>query len=120
MLQVCLKNRKEYRVVCMNGEVQYIASINRLKAGAVFSHAPHIELIRFVNEAIRLLKQSHIGAIVDGIVRVDVMQNAKGEFKVNEFESLEANIIHFNNKVLIDINHKLLDYWLNKLIIMLN
>ncbi len=120
MLQVSLKNRKEYKVVCFNGEVQYIASINRLKVGTSFSYAPHIELFRFVKDAISLLKHFHRGAIVDGLVRVDVMQNAKGEFIVNEFESLEANISHTCNKLLFDINNKLVDYWFSKLISMSN
>ncbi len=120
MLQVSLKNRKEYRVVCFNGEVQYIASINRLRVGTLFSYAPHIELFRFVKEAIRLLKHSHMGAIVDGIVRVDVMQNVKGEFKVNEFETFEANITHATSKLMFDINQKIVEYWLSKLISILN
>ncbi len=119
MLQVSLKNRKEYKVICFNGEVQYIANINRLNIGKVFSQPPHTELFNFVKDAIKHLHRLNVGAIVNCVVRVDVVKNAKGELKVNEFESLEANRSHKNFYVWTEMDNKLCKFWYKTLSVLL-
>jgi hypothetical protein len=113
-----MSNRKEYKVVVFNQEVQYIAynSKNAKSKGTfAFSAQPHTELIAFVHQVVQDLKLSCPSFIYDGLVRVDVFQNQYGEMVVNELESLEADYHASNNNrgnvAQHAVTEKLTNYW---------
>jgi hypothetical protein len=122
MLQPCMQNRKEYKVVLFNQEVQYL-SYNPKKGSSIsggtksFSKPPHEELFSFAAEVVQDLKKECPAFICDGLVRVDIFQNQLGNFVVNEFESLEANYHASTQKE--SLQHKLTErmtiYWLDKI-----
>ena len=94
MIQPCLKNRKEYKVVVLNGKASHVlpqkANGVVVKGGKGFSDAPHADLFRFAETGVERLSQICAGTISDFIIRVDVMQRANGNMIINEFESFEA------------------------------
>ena len=110
MIQPCMRSRKEYMVICLGREPQYIANINVFQGGKSFTTSPHTRLFDFVRDAVRSLEATRPGCLTKGLFRVDVFQTAAGELKVNEFESLEASYNSTSeneSKVL----HFLIDYW---------
>jgi len=91
ILQPCLANRKEYKVVLLGGEALYVANISQHEGlGAPFSSSPHNELKLLAEQACEILESRCPGALTQQILRVDIMQSCNG-LVVNEFESLEAN-----------------------------
>lgn len=97
MLQPCMKNRLEYKVICINGEAQYVSNIKR-STGTSFSSHPHEALFQFAEDAILRAKNSGCpGLIINGILRVDIFQNQRGDFIVNELESLDAEYCSNNS-----------------------
>jgi hypothetical protein len=116
MIQACMSNRKEYKIVVFNQIIQYImVEYKHSKPSKAFSKKPHKELFSFVYEAIQDLKNDCPAFICDGLVRVDIFQNKHGRLVVNEFESLEANYYskHIDDMLLTE---KLTDYWIEKII----
>jgi len=94
MVQAQMDNRKEYKLVFIGGKFAWIAQINQTAThSTAFSNAPHTVLKHWAGVALKALKTSCPEAICDGLVRVDVFQsNNKLGFKVNEFESFEADV----------------------------
>ena len=93
LIQACMANRKEYKVVCLDSEPQYVANILTFgNMGTSFSCSPHVVLFDFVRNAIRALKSKVPGFMCEGLVRVDVFMRQDGRFVVNEFESFEASV----------------------------
>jgi hypothetical protein len=91
MLQPCMANKREYKVVCLGGVPQYVASINRPSSGPSFSAFPHARLFSFADSAIQRAKGNGCpGLIISGLLRVDIFINKSQQFIVNEFESLDA------------------------------
>jgi hypothetical protein len=115
MIQACMENRKEYKVVLFNESVQFLAvNTRQSKPSKSFSRKPHNSLFEFAHQAVKDLKRSCPEFLCDGLVRVDIFQDKYGDFIVNEFESLEANYYTFN----IDdmkLTEKLTDYWMEKI-----
>jgi len=70
MLQPCMSNRQEYKIVCVNGKA---CSVNFMEkcVGKSFSSDPHADISNFAEYAVHLLHQRCPNTIVDGIVRVD-------------------------------------------------
>jgi hypothetical protein len=98
MIQPCVYNRKEYKVIFLNSDPFYISTVDSKSSkksangiNKAFSNSPHDELISFCKESLAFFKRNCASAIVDGLFRIDVMQMHSGRFVVNEFESLEAN-----------------------------
>jgi hypothetical protein len=89
LLQPCMSNRKEYKVVCVNGKACSVNFVTN-SLGRAFSSAPHADICNFAEYAVHLLGIRCPAAIIDGIVRVDIFLNKKNKYIVNEFESLEA------------------------------
>jgi hypothetical protein len=115
MLQACMKNRQEYKVVVFNEEVQFVtANARRARPSISFSKRPHYKLIQFAQDAVQDLKKSCPEFLCDGLVRVDIFQNENGDMIVNEFESLGANY-YTNNDVDMLFSQKLVHYWELKL-----
>ena len=76
----------EAKVVCLGGEAKYVATQRRhLPAGVAEDY------LQFANEVIADLIMKCPCAILDGVVRVDIMKLSTGELVVNEVESLEAD-----------------------------
>ena len=92
ILQNRLCNRKEYRVVLLNGKASHLANVGyNPSPQKAFSRHPHTELFSFAEQSLVILKDRCPSSIVDGLVRVDVMCTDNGDMVVNEFESLEAD-----------------------------
>jgi hypothetical protein len=96
MVQPCLANRKEYKIVVLGGSAKYVADISQRKGLRVsFSEAPHHAIKCLAEQACEILESRCKGALTDPILRVDVMQSKNG-LVINEFESLEAS--YYSNK----------------------
>ena len=88
LLQPCLANRREYKVVVLEGSAKYIADIaQRRSLGTPFG--TQSELMKFAEQACEILEARCRGALIHPILRVDIMESTNG-LVVNEFESLEA------------------------------
>lgn len=95
MIQPCMYNRKEYKIVSLNQVPTYIASIasgrnKQSGCGINKAFAKTDDLLAFAEEAIRRFRLHAPYAITDGLLRVDVFQDVNGKMVVNEFESLDA------------------------------
>lgn len=88
IVQPCLENKKEYKVVLLGGKTQYIS--NHSKAGKGRSFADKKSIEEFAQRAADALKSACPASITDMLFRVDVMQLSSDKFVVNEFESFEA------------------------------
>jgi hypothetical protein len=64
-------NPKEVKVVCINGKAQYIA-YNANNSGRAISKKPNLEIFAFAERAIAELSARCVGAITNGLVRVDI------------------------------------------------
>jgi len=116
MLQPCLANRKEYKVVVLNGKASHMLPQDagvRLgsKAARSFSSYPHTDLFHFAEFAVDVLARRCRGSQVDGLVRVDIMQTLDGNMIVNEFESLEALYMSRSEVVTFDTVMFLKEHW---------
>ncbi len=102
MLQACMSNRKEYKVIMLNREPVYLAESIGQNIGKSFSLYPHLNLFTFAKRALDTLCERLPCVLSDGLVRVDIFRNKDGMFVVNEFESLEANYYSKNDKGMLD------------------
>ncbi len=116
MLQPCMCNKRENKVVVVAGKALYISE-NKNKSGRQYSFGEHKELFEFCEDAVKQLKHIDGSFQSDGLVRVDVFVNQLGDFVVNEFESLEAN--YYSTKNSVDQEAKvtrwLFNFWLKQL-----
>lgn len=121
MVQPCLYNRKEYKVICINQEPLYIASIgsNNLKCTGginksfVDKKCPS-ELFSFCKQALAKFKSQCPYAITEGLFRIDVFQMKSGKFVVNELESLEATY-YSTNETEFKVTQHIENYWENQI-----
>ena len=118
MIQPCMKNRKEYKVVYIPAKnIIYITSTkvsNGHNKQAFPTGENHSDLFDFVKRAVAVFQDECPHSICDGLFRVDVFMNQANEYIVNEFESLEASYYgrpKFENAV----THFLKEYWSGKL-----
>jgi len=92
MVQPTMFNRREEKVVLVNGKAFHVASQSMNKK------SPHChkfamtneELFEFAEEAVKTFKTRDPSFIMEGLVRVDIFCTRSGKLVVNEFESLEA------------------------------
>jgi len=96
MIQPCMYNRREYKVVALNGKPLYIAHIatgyNKKSTGGINKAFGDTDsLLTFAGRAIEKFRTNAPFAITDGLMRVDIFQDATGTMVVNEFESLDAS-----------------------------
>lgn len=119
MMQTCLSNKKEYKLVFLNRDFSHFAKNSSTGKAFVKTREQKDMVVRFAKEALHLLALKCPHAILDGLVRVDVMVTCRGEYVVNEIESLEANYWSNagNGAERDDIRtHGFLNqYWLDKL-----
>jgi hypothetical protein len=95
MIQPCMYNRKEYKVVVLNNTAVYKAGIstgsnNKSKNGVNRKFGELKDLLQFAQTALERLRSNAPFAITDGLFRVDIFQTITGRMVVNEFESLDA------------------------------
>jgi hypothetical protein len=93
MVQPRLTNRKEYKVVVLDGVASHIIPqcANGISCeGSAFRYASAGDVMKFAEMAVLCLSRHCPGSQVDGLIRVDVMETKHGNLIVNEFESLEA------------------------------
>jgi hypothetical protein len=93
MLQPCMKNKHEYKVVVLHEKPAFV-SYNYKNSGSkrvAFSKYPFDDILQFAGIAVARLKKNCPEAITEGLIRVDIFQNKEKQFIVNEFESLDAN-----------------------------
>ena len=94
IIQPCLYNRREMKVVCLNRKPIYVSkSANKKSSDGVnhsISDSPHQSLMEFAQKAVDCYLKYCPHAIVDGLFRVDIMQMTNKCYVVNELESLEA------------------------------
>jgi len=105
MIQPCMANRLEYKAVVLNGKALHVKPTGEGK-----SFGDKKSRLKFAEDAVRLLKENCPAALLDGLVRVDFFENAKGLWVVNEFESLEARYESTaENDVIVE--DFLIQYW---------
>lgn len=116
-----MHNRKEYKVVVLDGVPKYVAKIGcdkKSKGGInqAFSQYPHTELMLFAGDMVQKMKENCPNVICDGLFRVDIFQKLDGALVVNELESLEANYggVRSVEEILAVIPF-LVEYWKEKL-----
>ncbi len=91
MLQPRMFNRKEYKVIVINGTASYVSHCT-LTCGRAFSESPHTSLFNFAERAVsELALRCPCSMINRGVVRVDIFMTQSKNMVVNEFESLEAD-----------------------------
>lgn len=112
MLQPCLANKREYKVVCHNKVPIYIGNIGTAK-GKSFAH--YQDVMQFAKTAINELLFHCPSVLIDGLFRVDIMSTVTGRFVVNEFESIEANSSSKNFYSQIQTSTFLQQYWIRQL-----
>ena len=122
MIQPCVYNRKEYKIIFLNSDPFYISSVDSRSSkksangiNRAFSSSPHDKLIAFCKESLQCFQANCPHAIVDGLFRIDVMQMRCGKFVVNEFESLEANYYGKLETQEFVVSLFLKNYWINKI-----
>lgn len=76
------------QIVCFNGIPLYETAGKSPSGSRAFGTRE--TRFKFAKSAIDNLKLNCSQCLVDGLVRVDIMQDDNGEMVVNEFESLEA------------------------------
>ena len=116
MVQPCLVNRKEYKVVVLDGKAHHILPqkygvCKGVKDCKSFSSYPHLALFRFAELSVELLRRRCIASHADGLIRVDVMQTLEKNFVVNEFESLEAAYAGNSIRETSQTHNFLREYW---------
>jgi hypothetical protein len=129
MLQPRMLNRKEYKVVLLNGQRSHIAPLpSSHKECKAYSKSPHTRLFEFAETAVKLLADAQPHAILDGLVRVDIFETQEKEsyvdangiiglrnrWVVNEFESIEAQFTSTATKDALVLNF-LHNYWIEKI-----
>ena len=131
MLQPRMINRKEYKVVLLNGRRSHIVKpCSTHKDCKAYSKFPHDRLFELVENAVTLLGKAQPHAILDGLVRVDIFETQekdiyvdesgaeglRNRWVVNEFESIEAQFTSTatNDARVFDF---LNNYWFEKLTI---
>ena len=118
MVQPCMHNRKEYKVVLLNHVPVFATSAGNKRCSnginKSFVQTDRLDLYKFAEDQLTELKLNCPGAITDGLFRVDVLQNNDGTMVVNEFESLEASYYTTGNKE-IAVQDFLFRYWHNKI-----
>jgi hypothetical protein len=120
MIQPCMKNRKEYKVVYIPSKnITYISSPSRTASCGngkrAFSFGDHSELFAFVKKVVDFFQAECPYVICDGLFRVDVFMNQANELVVNEFESLEAAYYSSRSSLENSVTNFLKSYWLDKL-----
>jgi hypothetical protein len=120
ILQRCLINRLEKKVVCLNMEPQYIASIgnsDKAAANRTTVTVKHDDLYDLARQVLSIFKERCPDFLCSGLTRVDFLHcDILKKWFVNEVESLEAN---FSSNLTLDtgrVKTFLIDYYRSQVI----
>jgi len=118
MIQPCMKNRKEYKVVYIPSKSIIYVTSSSTTAGHYKKAFPtgnnHCDLFDFVKRVVTVFQDACPHSICNGLFRVDVFMNNSNKFIVNEFESLEA--VYYGKSIQESaVTNFLKEYWLAKL-----
>lgn len=123
MIQACMNNRKEYKVILLGGEPAYLARIaghssKRSSNGInkAFSKPPHTEIMEFAKLSMQRCSQLCPNLLTDGLFRVDIFITIDKRLVVNEFESLEANYPSNIETEAFAAHQFMQTYWARKII----
>lgn len=111
LIQPCLTNGKEYKVILLDGKAEFHTVKNK---GLSKAFSDKEKLYKFAETSLRILKEKRPGTIADGMVRVDIMERNDGQMIVNEFEGFEAGF-GLNGTTDAKVLHCLTTFWANKL-----
>ena len=114
LIQPCMKNMKEYKVLVFDAKPLYVLSSKSGKRRIAFCDKDE-DLLTFARDAVEILKKNCKHAIVDGLIRVDIFCNAAGKWKVNEFEGYEADFCTSNTDDEAHVLQLLETYWKSSL-----
>lgn len=114
IIQTCLASKTEYKVVLHNGFPKHHFPIS--KGPSILSTIPINKVYSFASDAVSMLRKNCPCAILDGLVRVDVME-FKNKMVVNEIESLEATYYATHSQTNREFGTKsfLEEYWMSQL-----
>ena len=113
MIQPCMRNTMEYKVVLLNGEAISETGFSRARSkcfGTLQSR------MKWAEKQVQTLHEKCPHALLDGLVRVDFFCDINGKWVVNEFESLEADIFSEKPKIQMQAQSFLRTYWLQKIL----
>jgi hypothetical protein len=108
IVQPAMFNRKEYKLVFFNKTFMYIANINLHRSNELsFSKGSHARLIAFAYTAIDALATALPDAIIDGLLRVDIMETHNRESFIpdetmSSFNYIEENGVFYRTKIVVN------------------
>lgn len=91
MLQPCMLNKREYKLIFLNGEFSHFGHNSSQGKAFLTDDETRERAVKFGQDVISLLKHQCSAAVTDGLIRVDIFRNCRGNYVVNELESLEAS-----------------------------
>lgn len=107
MIQPYLRSA-EYKIVLLAGRASHFVGC----ATNGFSFGTEAGLMQFAEEALRMLASRCAYIIpLDGLWRVDIMMDNEQNYKVNEFEHLDALFSSKSEEDNIRVNTFLENYW---------
>jgi len=109
MLQPKMKSKNESKIVCLGGKATFVSIASRTKG--LTRSVSKKELFDFAEETIQVLKTRDPRFLCDGLVRVDIFRNSKGNLVVNEVESLDSNVSCSKNDKQIAVDSFMINYW---------
>jgi hypothetical protein len=120
IVQPCMINRLEKKIVCLNGKYCYTMHPPCSHAlGHKYRYSGNLEerYKFFAENAIRVLAEKEPLCILDGLVRVDIFETVRNDdddepiWVVNEIESLEAVYSTPDSNAENKLRSGLTDYW---------
>jgi hypothetical protein len=118
MVQPCLKNKRECKVVCLNGMPKYISKHSRSSKGTSFKGILREDIMAFAQDMLFYFRSHVEESIVNMLCRVDVMMY-NGRLVVNELESFEAQFTGPRN-VEAQVIPFLVDFWKHQIMLAAN
>lgn len=119
MVQPCMINRLEKKIVCVGGQYCYTLHPQCGKLGREYRYEGDMEAryAEIAEDTIYRLKKSLPECVLDGLVRVDIFETSRNDengvpiWVVNEVESLEAIFECPDATKLAGVQRKLTQYW---------
>ena len=100
MIQPCMQNRFEYKVVVLNGKA---ISETGNRNSYCWAFGTSESRLKWAEKEVRFLRMKCPHALFDGLVRVDFFCDMNGKWVVNEFESLEAGFCGANRSIYTEV-----------------
>lgn len=115
MLQPCMANKRECKMVFLNGQFAHFAKSSNIGKAFISTDIQREEIKRFAEMIVTRVRQQIPHSITDGLLRIDIFRNCRGAYVVNEIESLEGRYwSRGGNRALVEeqtVDRFLLEYW---------